>query len=74
MLKTWWVRGLLGSAAWTAATVGAGMLHTSGLPEAEDAVLSERYGMACGAGIAAILLLCYLLRNRTSAAVRGPRF
>lgn len=68
MLKKWWVRGLLGAAAWAVLTIGAGILHTSGLPEAEDAALSEKYGMACGAGLVAILVLSYLLRSRKPGA------
>ena len=69
MLKKWWVRGLLGSAVWAVLTIGAGILHTSvilggRLSEAEDAAISERYGQACGGGVLAILLICYLIRNR----------
>ena len=71
MLKKWWVKGLLGAGVWAALTIGAGIVHTSvilggKLTEAEDEALSGKYGMACGVGLVAIFVLCYLTRPRTA--------
>ena len=70
VLKKWWVKGVLGAIVWTALTIGAGIVHTSvsladRISEAEDAAISGKYGMACGVGIVAILVLSYRMRPRT---------
>jgi hypothetical protein len=72
MPKAWWIRALLGSALGAALTIGAGILHTSvilggRLTEAEDEALSGKYGVACGIGIVAILVLAYARRGRKTA-------
>lgn len=71
MLKTWWVKGLLGAILWTALTIGAGIVHTSvilagRISEAEDAAISEKYGMACGVGVVAIVAVSYMFRSRST--------
>jgi hypothetical protein len=64
-----WQKALLGSAIWSALTIGAAIVHTSvfaagKLTEAQDEEISERYGMACGAGLVAILAVIFLRKQR----------
>ncbi len=64
-----WQKALLGSLIWIALTIGTAIVHTSvfsagKLTEAQDEEISERYGMACGAGLVGILALVFLRRTR----------
>ncbi len=64
-----WQKALLGSVIWAALIIGAGIVHTDvilagKLTEAQDAEISERYGMACGAGLVAILAVVFLRKRR----------
>jgi hypothetical protein len=69
--RTWkrWQKALLCSVIWITLTVGAGMVHVNvvlagKLTEAQDEAISERYGMACGAGLVAILAFIFLRKVR----------
>lgn len=63
-----WQKALLCSVIWLLIIFSAAIIHTSmilagKLTRAEDAVLSERYGMICGAGIVVILATIFVRRS-----------
>lgn len=60
---------LLCSVIWSALIIAAAIVHTSvilagKLTEAQDSEISERYGMACGAGLVVILAVIFLRKQR----------
>lgn len=64
-----WQKALLCSVIWSTLTIGAAIVHTSvfaagKLTEAQDEEISERYGMACGAGLVVILAVIFLRKRR----------
>ena len=64
-----WQKALLCSSIWLVIIVSAAIIHTSvilagKLSQAEDAALSERYGIICGAGI--VVFLAAIFSRRTS--------
>jgi len=62
----WWGMALILSAAWFALVVTAGYTHTEiilagKITDAEDAAISEIYGIVFGAGLSLVWLLCFML-------------
>ena len=63
-----WQKALLAVAAWIVLTIGSAILHTNVIlagrltPEQDDAI-SERYGIACGAGLVLIGAVFYLRKG-----------
>ena len=64
-----WQKALLGSVIWSVLIIGTGIVHVNvllagKLTEAQDEEISERYGMACGAGLVGILAIVFLRKER----------
>jgi uncharacterized membrane protein YciS (DUF1049 family) len=66
----WWVMALILSAAWFVLVVGIGYIHTEVIlagktTDAQDAALSEMYGVVFGFGLPILWVLCFLLARRS---------
>jgi len=62
----WWGMALMVSAAWVAVVVAIGYTHTDvilagKISDAEDAAISEIYGIVCGLGVVLVWVLSFLL-------------
>jgi len=62
----WWGMALMVSAAWVAVVVAVGYTHTDvilagKISDAEDAAISEIYGIVCGLGVVLVWVLSFLL-------------
>jgi len=62
----WWGVAVMVSAAWVAVVVAVGYTHTDvilagKISDAEDAAISQIYGIVCGLGMVLVWVLCVLL-------------
>jgi hypothetical protein len=72
-MKRWWVIAILVSIAWIGLTIGTGVIHTDvvlkgKITQAEDEVISGRYGFACGVGVVAVWIIAYVVYRARSQA------
>lgn len=66
--KARWQKALLCALIWLAMVCTVALIHTNVTPQgklrrSEDAALSERYGMICGAGLVAIFAFIFSRRK-----------